>query len=122
MIATFTYDLAEAISERTGLPIADVLQGKERESMYDVKRQGRMLTEQDLGFKQIEPLPKNKIAFIVDNCVDTGLSAKAACHAIYGKTMLLAFSISDTLLQKVEQKKEETLPEQKYPNHDFLRR
>ena len=68
------------------------------------------------------PLPQGKVACILDNCVDTGLSAKSACHAISGKTMLLSFSISDTLPQKVGQMKEQTLPEQKYPNHDFLRR
>ena len=97
-----TLQLCRAISSYTGLPVGDVLQGKNRESNYVAKHEGKGLTERDMGFRKVAQLPKGRIPVYVDNVVDTGTTAKAAYHAV-GKGMVVTFAISDTLFIQNEQ-------------------
>ena len=52
-----------------------------------------------MGFFQVEDLPENYVPVIIDNCVDTGTSAKAAYHALGNKGVILIYAMSDKLLE-----------------------
>lgn len=93
-----TYDLAKAISKYCHMPIADVLVGNERESNYYSKKDGHPLTESDMGFKQIEPLPWGRRPVIIDGVADHGTTAKAAYHALGDQGEIVTYAISDNLL------------------------
>ena len=97
--ATHTLELCRVISSRTGLQIADVLQGNSRESNYAAKHSGKGLTEKDMGFRATSLLPDGKKPVYIDNVVDTGTTAKAAYQAI-GNGFVVTFAISDTLFQQ----------------------
>ena len=98
-----TTKLCRSISMATGLPVCDVLRGNDRESNYLAKKNGRPLTEAQLGFTQIKPLPKGCIPVVVDNVVDTGVSAKAAIHAM-GKGIVLTFAMTDVMMEQQEER------------------
>lgn len=85
----------------TGIPVRDVLQGNDRESNYLAKKNGRPLTEKQMGFRQVKPLPIGCIPVAIDNCVDTGTSAKAAIHAL-GKGWVLSFAMTDMMTEQQE--------------------
>lgn len=98
--------LARALSRVSGVPVSDVLKGNQRQSLYDVKKSGGMLTEGDLGFKQVSPLPFYRKPVILDNVAATGLTAKAAYHALGNRGEVLTYAIDDTLYdrsKKIEQ-------------------
>ena len=97
-----TLQLCKAISSFTGLQVADVLRGNSRESNYVAKHEGKGLTERDMGFRKVSPLPEGKTPVYVDNVVDTATTAKAAYHAV-GSGIVVTFAISDTLFQQREQ-------------------
>lgn len=81
--ATDMLDLANAISERTGAPVADVLTSKERPSQYEAKYAGKPLTAGEMGITVTgEPLPTDKIPVVIDNVVDTGNTAEACIKAL----------------------------------------
>ena len=46
---------------------------------------------------------------IIDNCVDTGTSAKAAYHALGNKGIVLAYAMSDRLLDEYSNSFRKTL-------------
>ena len=85
----------------TGIPVCNVLHGNDRESNYQAKKNGRPLTEAQLGFMQDRALPKGCIPVVVDNVVDTGVSAKAAIHAM-GQGIVLTFAMTDVMMGQQE--------------------
>ena len=95
-----TLYLARAISEQSDgrIPVANVLKGKSRVSNYQAKMDGHPLTSAELGFRQVGLLPKGKIPYLLDNCVDSGETAKAAYHALGEKGIILSYAMSDRLL------------------------
>lgn len=93
-----TYDLALAISKYCHMPIADVLVGNERESNYYSKKDGHPLTEEDMGFRQIESLPWGRRPVIIDGVADQGTTAKAAYHALGNQGEVVTYAISDKLM------------------------
>lgn len=93
-----TMSLALAIAQNSHSSIANVLVGKVRESNYLMKKLGTPLTEEQMGFRMIAPIPEGRTPVIVDGVVDTGTSAKAAVHAL-GGGIVLSFAMSDTLLE-----------------------
>lgn len=97
-VSTNAMHLARAIASYTGLPVVDAIRGKSRESNYLAKHAGHPLTEAQMGFFQVEDLPKGRVPVIIDNCVDTGTSAKAAYHALGNKGIVLTYAMSDKLL------------------------
>lgn len=96
-----TLKLCNAISMSTGIPVRDVLRGNDRESNYQAKKNGRPLTEEQMGFRQVKALPIGYIPVAIDNCVDTGTSAKAAIHAL-GKGLVMAFAMTDVMTEQQE--------------------
>lgn len=97
--AVQTLSLAQAISNYTKLPIADILIGNDRESCYEAKLRNQYLSEGQIGFRCTTPLPQGKIPYLVDNVVDTGATARAAFNAL-GGGIVLSYAMSDTLLEE----------------------
>ena len=95
-----TLYLARAISIQSdgNIPVANVLKGKNRVSNYQAKINGHPLSSAELGFRQVGLLPKGKIPYLLDNCVDSGETAKAAYHALGEKGIILSYAMSDKLL------------------------
>lgn len=95
-----TLYLARAISIQSdgNIPVANVLKGKNRVSNYQAKINGHPLSSVELGFRQVGLLPKGKIPYLLDNCVDSGETAKAAYHALGEKGIILSYAMSDRLL------------------------
>ena len=79
-------------------PVANVLKGNSRTSNYQAKKAGHPLTSSELGFRQVAPLPKDKVPYLLDNVVDTGTTAKAAIKTL-GGGIVLSYAMSDTLLE-----------------------
>ena len=98
-----TLYLARAISEQSDgiIPVANVLKGNGRLSNYQAKKEGHPLSAFELGFRQVAPLPKGKVPYLLDNVVDTGTTAKAAINAL-GGGIVLSYAMSDTLLEHRE--------------------
>ena len=92
--ATDMLDLAQAISERTGAPVADVLTSKERESQYEAKKAGKPLSADELGIvATAEALPADKMPVVIDNVVDSGNTAEACVKAL-GKGIVASLADS----------------------------
>lgn len=99
--ATDMLDLAQAISERTGAPVADVLTSDERGSQYDAKYAGKPLSAKELGIKVTgEPLPAGKLPVVIDNVVDTGNTAEACVQAL-GKGIVASLANSKGRYKRV---------------------
>lgn len=99
-----TMKLARAIASYTRLSVLDALRGRERESQYEAKHHGRLLTESQMGFRRIVPLPSDRVPFILDNVVDTGTTAKAAVKALGGGNVV-SYAMSDVLLTEEREMK-----------------
>jgi len=96
-----TLYLGRAISELSdrSITVANVLKGNCRVSNYQAKKEGHLLSAEELGFRQVAPLPKGKVPYLLDNVVDTGTTAKAAIKAL-GGGVVLSYAMSNTLLGK----------------------
>lgn len=88
--------LASAISWITGAPVMDVLQGKRRRPVYDMKKCGKRVTADSLGYRLTASLPEGKVAVVVDNVCDTGVNAFAAANAI-GGCVLLTYAVTSKM-------------------------
>ena len=95
-----TLYLARAISEQSDgrISVANVLKDKSRVSNYQAKMDGHPLTSAELEFRQVGLLPKGKIPYLLDNCVDSGETAKTAYYALGQKGIILSYAMSDRLL------------------------
>ena len=82
--ATYTLELARLISRETSAQVLDILKGRERETLYNLKKQGRHILPAKLGFYLSQPMPAGKRVIIIDNVVATGTTAAAAVRAIGG--------------------------------------
>lgn len=69
--------LTRYLSELTGRPVADVLRGTSRRSLYDAKRDGVDPRDIDLGLYLTGPVPAGT-PVVVDNVVGSGHSARSA--------------------------------------------
>ncbi len=91
---TDTMILAKAISEITGRPVINALEGAERESRFAAKQSGRQgAGAEELGFRQVQELPEGTIPIFIDNVVGTGVTAQAA-EAALGGGITLAYAKS----------------------------
>ena len=91
--ATDMLDLAKAISERTGAPVADVLKSAERGSQYEAKYAGKPIESKEMGITMQGELPEGKLAVVIDNVVDTGNTAEACVQAL-GKAIVASLADS----------------------------
>lgn len=82
--ATYTLELCKKIARETAAEVRDILRGKERETLYTLKKQGRHILPKKLGFYVTEEPPTGKRILIIDNVVATGTTATAAVRAIGG--------------------------------------
>ncbi|MBQ8959375.1 MAG: hypothetical protein IJ057_12905 [Bacteroidales bacterium] len=82
--ATYTLELCKRIARETAAEVRDILRGRERETLYTLKKQGRHFSPAKLGFYVTEPKPEGKHIIIIDNVVATGTTAAAAVRAIGG--------------------------------------
>ncbi len=82
--ATYTLELCKRIARETAAEVCDYLKGKERETLYNLKKQGRHILPAKLGFYLSQPIPSGKRVIIIDNVVATGTTAAAAVRAIGG--------------------------------------
>lgn len=85
-VATTAKLLAEAISKVTGAPVADILKGASRKSMYEMKKGGTIPGEEFLGLR-LEGEPPDNTVF-VDNVVATGTTARAALRLVPGSRLI----------------------------------
>ena len=91
--ATDMLALANAISERTGIEVADVLRSDERQSQFEAKKEtGRPLTSDQLGIRLEGVLQDGKLPIVVDNVVNSGNTAKACIDALGGGVVLTVAS------------------------------
>lgn len=82
--ATYTKELCTMIARETSAEVRDILKGAKRETLYNLKKQGRRIMPQKLGFYVTEQPPTDKRILIIDNVVATGTTATAAVRAIGG--------------------------------------
>lgn len=92
--ADHTLALAKELVLLTGVACRDILKGKPRISQYQAKKSGNGLTEMDLGFYTVSPIPKGLKPIVIDNVIGSGLTGKAAIHAL-GKGTVLALAMDD---------------------------
>lgn len=92
--ADHTLVLVEEIVRLTGVAYRDILKGKPRMSQYEAKQNGNGLTEKELGFYAISKVPKDLNPIVLDNVIGSGLTGKAAVHAL-GKGSVLALAMDD---------------------------
>lgn len=83
--ATDMLMLANVISERVHVPVADVLKSAPRERQYDVKKAtGHPLTADKLGIRMEGQLPQEMLPVVIDNVVHSGHTAEACIKALGG--------------------------------------
>ncbi len=92
--ATVAWRLARALCAMTGNPVADVLRGPSRPSLYDLKLEGRPITPDLLGLRLEGRLPPG-VPVLLDNVFDTGTTALAALRLIPTATVLV-YAVVDT--------------------------
>lgn len=85
-VATTAKLLAEAISKITGAPVADILKGASRKSMYEMKKGGTIPGEEFLGLRLEGEPPENTV--FVDNVVASGTTARAALRLVPGSRLI----------------------------------
>lgn len=91
--ATDMLSLANAISERTGIQVVDVLKSDARESQYNAKKEtGKALSSEQLGIRKEGELPEGKLPIVIDNVVNSGNTAKACVDALGGGIVLAVAS------------------------------
>mgnify|MGYP007083436279 FL=1 len=68
--------LCYSLMERTyRTEVCDIIKGKHRESVYDAKKEGRILSGEDYGFYLNEPIPSGDVV-LIDNVMATGNTMK----------------------------------------------
>ena len=97
-----TLQLAQLISKYTGLPVADVLKGNQRESQYYAKKEDHPLTEQGMGFRRVGEYSRYRKPIIIDGVADLGTTARAAIHAL-GEGEVVTYAVTDNLLAQGRQ-------------------
>lgn len=101
-----TKALAMQISRYAAVPMADVLEGAQRETNYTAKLRGQPLTEEDMGMRQRFTLPQNITPVFIDNVIDTGTTGRAAYHACGNQGIVFAFAMTPYLRELQEEKLE----------------
>lgn len=76
--ATYTLQVAKNLSERLGLPVADILKCQPHEMLYSSKKEGMDMQQVELNFTKSGELPSSKIPILVDNVLDTGKTLTAS--------------------------------------------
>lgn len=91
--ATYTYDIANAISKIRGVPVVDAIQGFSRESSHEAKLQGRRINSK-VWFYKIENVSEDSQVVFIDNCVATGKTCEAARKALGNRGYTLSITLA----------------------------
>lgn len=67
--------LCQELSKLANCTVHDIVRGRERKSMYDAKKAGELLNEDDFGYYIDGKIPNGNIYF-VDNVLATGTTMK----------------------------------------------
>ena len=79
-IANMTLQLAIEINKITGNPISNIMKGKNRSSVYDIKKLGKILEPNTLGFYLNDTPPKKST--LIDNVYATGYTMRQALSLV----------------------------------------
>jgi len=94
--ATNTLQLANIISEITGAKVYDIIKGKSRESIYDVKKRGDSVSTIDFGYRLTAKPPRNPV--LIDGVYATGTTLRSALNLIpNARIVVFAKSITQKL-------------------------
>lgn len=85
--------LARDIASIRHTEVYDVLQGISRMPNYTAKRLGLSLEPTDFGLRLSASLPEGKTAVLIDNVIDTGVTARAAVNAV-GSCVVMAYAMT----------------------------
>lgn len=99
--ATTTKALADEISALTGRPVVDVLQGKARPSLYEMKKSGQGIPDDALSMRVVGDFPSGRVV-LVDNVSATGATVRAARQSLPGADAIV-HSIDETAVRSPEQ-------------------
>jgi len=97
--ATITKELVDKIAEITGSKVADIVTGNKRASLYSLKKKGKSLSKDELGFKLSATVPKGKY-MIVDTVLGTGTTMRAI-KGILPNARILVHSIDKQQLTDI---------------------
>ena len=102
--ATTMLAVAECIGRtRPDVSVCDALEAEPHASSYAAKKAGRR--PEAIRMRLRQPVPHGRV-FIIDNCVDTGATFRAACAAIPDATLLvLATTGRETGMRKKKRQK-----------------
>ena len=83
--------LAKDLSEKSGIPYIDALNGAEHESLYEWKKNHPGEEQPELFFSEDKdyPIPEGKTPILIDNVIDTGHTAWAAVDALEAQPVML---------------------------------
>ena len=90
--ATYTLEIVKQM----GYQYIDVLKCRVREPLYNLKKQNKNVSIEDLGFYTIDIIPTNKNVYFIDNVYATGLTARAA-QSIFSKGEIVVYAYDETL-------------------------
>lgn len=97
-----TLSLAHEIATLTGGQVYNCLAGCARESSYELKHHGVVLTSDKMGFELVKERPDGNNVFLVDNVIASGNTALAALNLIPGATVLALASDAQAIGRKPE--------------------
>lgn len=100
--ATYTLQLANQIAEATGLEVANVLVGNERNMLYDMKQKGKALANDYLGLRLTEDIPSDRQVYFVDNVIDTGYTARQAFNVV-GRGSMIVYAHTYRFMDNIKQ-------------------
>lgn len=86
--AKSTLELCNKVAQVVGCGVADILEGNERQSLWEYKMQGKSLANIDLGIRLKSGCAVPANAYLVDNIYDTGTTYRAAVKACGVERML----------------------------------
>ena len=87
--------LANIIAEKTGGTVSDIISGKSRESLYDVKKRGDKAGSEFFGFETTGPRPDGNV-YIVDSVYDTGATATQLAELVGADGVLVYAKVNTT--------------------------
>lgn len=110
--ADTTFKLASLVSQRITnktpkwrdgtVTFENILQGNERESLYELKKAGRSIPDGDFfGYRLTGELPQKGTIILVDGVYATGATMDAARKAVGGDVISLVYAYDDTKAAEV---------------------
>ena len=75
--ATATLSLSEQLAKLSGLPVANIIKGRNREPLYTIKQNAQSILPEFFGFFTTATLTE-KVPVLIDSVYDTGQTAHGA--------------------------------------------